>query len=405
MADNESSHLMWIVIVLALASILFIGIKVAFPSLIGDVIDKMTQGAKDVSFKTDNKIDETDPKWVEKSDYGFNGRFLMDKDGNAVVYSHHKVNNLDAIQFSNQSPLQTRRNDKLKTLDYKDAVILSDVVAKDFFNGNTNLVSIRGLDKWDVSKSKTLESLFANNTSLISLDGVNTWNTSKVENMENTFLDLPSLLSLDLSNWDTSNVTSMSGMFNNAKSLANLDFVANWNVSNVTRTDLMFYGNRSLRTLNLSKWNMSKVTSIFMMFGNTPTLTSIGDVSNWDTSNVASFTSMFVLSGISSLDLSKWNTVRATDMRAMFKGAGSLTSVGDLSKWNTSNVTNLIEMFSGTSNLKSIGDISKWDVSKIEPRYSYGNVEGASMADSMFLGSGVTKPVWFVEKDKARPKS
>lgn len=49
MADNESSHLMWIIIVIAIAALIFGGLKVAFPSLIGDALNKMSQGVDGVT--------------------------------------------------------------------------------------------------------------------------------------------------------------------------------------------------------------------------------------------------------------------------------------------------------------------------------------------------------------------
>ena len=35
----------------------------------------------------------------------------------------------------------------------------------------------------------------------------------------------------------------------------------------------------------------------------------------------------------------------------MFRGCSSLSSLPDISKWNTSNVTNMSNMFSGCSNI------------------------------------------------------
>ena len=41
-------------------------------------------------------------------------------------------------------------------------------------------------------------------------------------------------------------------------------------------------------------------------------------------------------------------------MSYMFYGCSSLTSVPDISKWDTKNVTNMDSMFSGCSSLKNI---------------------------------------------------
>ena len=50
----------------------------------------------------------------------------------------------------------------------------------------------------------------------------------------------------------------------------------------------------------------------------------------------------YCCSSLSSLpDISKWNTNNVTNMNNMFYGCSSLTSLPDISKWNTNNVTNM----------------------------------------------------------------
>ena len=49
------------------------------------------------------------------------------------------------------------------------------------------------------------------------------------------------------------------------------------------------------------------------------------------------------------------------NMGNMFNGCSSLSSLPDISKWNTRNVTYMIYMFDGCSSLSSLPDISKWN--------------------------------------------
>ena len=44
----------------------------------------------------------------------------------------------------------------------------------------------------------------------------------------------------------------------------------------------------------------------------------------------------------------------------------NLTSLPDISKWDTSNVENMAGIFSGCEALLSLPDISKWNVSKVK---------------------------------------
>ena len=49
------------------------------------------------------------------------------------------------------------------------------------------------------------------------------------------------------------------------------------------------------------------------------------------------------------------------DMSNMFNGCRSLSSLPDISEWNTNNVTDMSYMFNGCRSLKSLPDISKWN--------------------------------------------
>ena len=50
-------------------------------------------------------------------------------------------------------------------------------------------------------------------------------------------------------------------------------------------------------------------------------------------------------------DISKWNTKNATNLYCMFYSCRSLTSLPDISKWNTQNVININDMFDEYSKL------------------------------------------------------
>ena len=54
-----------------------------------------------------------------------------------------------------------------------------------------------------------------------------------------------------------------------------------------------------------------------------------------------------------------------TNMSYMFSECESLSSLPDISKWDTSNVTNMSYMFRGCKSLSSLPDISKWNTSNV----------------------------------------
>ena len=57
-------------------------------------------------------------------------------------------------------------------------------------------------------------------------------------------------------------------------------------------------------------------------------------------------------------DISKWDTSNVTNMSGMFNACESLSSLPDISKWNTSNVTNMSGMFDECSSLHETKSLS-----------------------------------------------
>ena len=99
--------------------------------------------------------------------------------------------------------------------------------------------------------------------------------------------------------------------------------------------------------------NTSNVTDMRNMFNGCNSLTSL-TLSNFNTSNVTNMSYMFYgCNSLTSLDVSNFNTSNVTNMSNMFYGCSGLTSL-DLSGWDTSNVSYISDMFNGCSNLTSI---------------------------------------------------
>ncbi|MBO5632076.1 MAG: BspA family leucine-rich repeat surface protein, partial [Aeriscardovia sp.] len=100
-----------------------------------------------------------------------------------------------------------------------------------WFLGCSNLIQIVGLEYFNTSNVKDMQSFFSGCSSLSSLD-LTHFDTSNVENMSEMFSGCSSLSSLDLTHFDTSKVTKMDNMFLNCSSLKSLD-VSKLNTSNV----------------------------------------------------------------------------------------------------------------------------------------------------------------------------
>ena len=79
--------------------------------------------------------------------------------------------------------------------------------------------------------------------------------------MEDMFFDCSSLTSIDLSKFNTSKVIDMCGMFRNCSALTSIN-LSNFNTNNVTNMSYMFYGCKSLAFLDISKFDCVKIQKV-----------------------------------------------------------------------------------------------------------------------------------------------
>lgn len=172
---------------------------------------------------------------------------------------------------------------------------------------------------------------------------------------------------------DTSRVTDMSDLFRECYTIFNYD-LSRWNVSNVTTMDKMFEdiffhpGD-----CGFGQWNVSKVKSMKAMFKNSKRMSST--IGAWDTRSLENAEEMFCKARFFTQSLANWNTGRLRNAKAMFKEIGvdmdwdwaieqwDMRNVQDMSSmfeqcakfnrpigcWNISKVTNLKMMFAGAS--------------------------------------------------------
>ena len=128
-------------------------------------------------------------------------------------------------------------------------------------------------------------------------------NTSNVTNMQGMFSSCMDAETIDLSGFNTSKVTNMSSMFYfDGGSVTTLD-VSSFDTSNVTDMSLMFAlsDNYSLTSIIFSsKFVTTKVTDMNSMFSGCNALKSL-DLSTFDTSNISS-SSTTLFSGCESLE-------------------------------------------------------------------------------------------------------
>ena len=174
------------------------------------------------------------------------------------------------------------------------------------------------------------------------------------------FFTCDNLLSVNISKLDTSKTTSLDYAFSGCKSLTEIDLSA-LNTSSVRSFADVFQDCSSLRSVNLAGWNTSSGDNFSQMFYQCASLEEL-DISSFETRKVITFKEMFRgCSSLSSRNVSMFDTSAATDVSQAFYGCGSLTEL-DLSKASTAKVETFYGMFSGCSGLTRI-DLSLLDTS------------------------------------------
>ena len=183
--------------------------------------------------------------------------------------------------------------------------------------------------------------------------------------ISNIFNGCGTIKTIDLSRFDVSKVTSLAGAFSNCKELVEVIGLENWDTSNVTTMAGTFYNCQQLVSLDLSWWDTSNVTTISQMFENCNHLVEL-NLNYWDTSKMTTFKRTFMNCKelVEIKGLRGFNTSNVTDMMALFYECQKLKSSIDVENWDVSKVTDMSFMFRYNLEIISI-DLSKWDVSNV----------------------------------------
>ena len=243
----------------------------------------------------------------------------------------------------------------------------------------------RNISSWNVSKVTSFTSMFQNATKFnngfaSTVANQLTWmiNTSPTAsvNMSLMFQNATAFnsnLGTGTTPWNVGRVTSFASMFLGASNFNNGDEadvtkskINDWSINTVSDVSManMFYGViNGVTAFNreISKWNMSKVTSLSGMFWwssafnnglNTSTNPTTGrtGINGWNinTSSPVTMDKMFAGTKDFNRPLLDWDTSTVTTMDSMFYGVTNYKFNQDISKWNVGNVTSFTNMFTNS---------------------------------------------------------
>lgn len=234
---------------------------------------------------------------------------------------------------------------------------------KSIIRNGTSILDIRG-----VSNAKPDIILQLN-----SMDIVPTWDSTNREFIyKNIYFDTSSTATSfykTLANYSNgiqsitkfkipSEITTLNRFFamsntNKGTSLTSVDLTALEGHEFTNLYELFSYQTR-LTTVKLpSKFVTEKTTNIIGMFNQCNSLTYV-DTSNWNTTNVTSYSKLFSSTKIEPINLTSFNTNKATDFSHMFHYWSGSTIVG-ASNINVSNATDLSYMFDGVKATSPLG--------------------------------------------------
>lgn len=250
--------------------------------------------------------------WTTDSDR--NLKYGLGGESNSVL--HLQANNSnDSVNASNLKDL-LNNNDRYKSvkkvvIDGNDFKINN---AESMFFDFSSLESVKGLNKIQfVKKDKkavNISKMFYSCGNLLSLTGIENWNMENVEDASLMFAYCKKLESIDLSKWQKVNISNASGMFQMCSNLESVKLFASQSGKLTKINDMFNMGWRGQSKLSsvegLEKLNTKNVTTMEEMFYFTSKLKEINGIKDWDTLKAEDMEGMFQGSGVEVLDLSKW---------------------------------------------------------------------------------------------------
>lgn len=260
-------------------------------------------------------------------------------------------------------------------------------------------ISTLDVSRWNVSHVGSVGEMFNNCANLVTLD-TSRWRLDSAWGAWSMFSNCVSLTGLDVTHWGMGHVGNMTDMFYGCRSLTDLDGLAEWDTGNATMLTRMFYGCNRLSTVDITSWNVRKVTTTRGMLQGTP-ITSL-DLSAWNTDSLTNMRYMFEnCTKLTSLDLSGWNTSNVTSMEGLFSHDQQLTDLS-MDGWNTGSVRLMGHMFEYCTKLTSL-DLSGWGTSNVTDMYGlFANCTSLAvlkLGDRWNMGN-VTDTTWMFSGDR-----
>ena len=223
------------------------------------------------------------------------------------------------------------------------------------------------------------------------------------QTMYTWFFECNNLVSVNISKLDTSKTTSLGYTFSRCKSLTEIDLSA-LDTRSVRSFADAFQDCLSLRSVNLKGWDTSSGNNFRQMFYCCAALEEL-DVSSFNTSSATTFEEMFYgCSSLRSLDLSHFNTSAATTFKSMFYNCASLATL-NVSMFDTTSATDLSRVFQGCKSLTEL-DLSRASTRKVQTFYGmFSGCSGLKQIDLSLLDTSSARDLSYLFAGCSKLKS
>lgn len=159
------------------------------------------------------------------------------------------------------------------------------------------------------------------------------------------------------------------GLFGSFSNITSIENISMFDTSRTILMNEMFYNCYALTAIDLSNFDTSKVTSMNRMFYNCRNISEL-DFSNFVTTNLTDTNWMFYhMQLLTELNLENFDTSKVVYMSNMFYDCTKLTTIYVSDLWDTKSVTNSTNMFYNCIKLVG-GDGTSWNSNYLNVTYA-----------------------------------
>jgi len=198
-------------------------------------------------------------------------------------------------EYANNSPWQSVRL-QVQRIVFTDPGTVGSFNLTSLFRNLPNLVEIQHIDYINLADTRWLSNIFRDAVSLARIGGLENWDTSAVQRFTGMFRGT-SFTVLNLSSFDTRSITRFDSMFRDMHNLERIIGMETFDTNSATTLGNMFRGASAIVSLDLSRWNTSRVASgegFASAFQDMTSLRSL-NLAGWDTrqASAAQLANMF----------------------------------------------------------------------------------------------------------------